>query len=156
MISLLIYSYYYFHPSSCYHMLPQLGTLHLTSRVYLRLANRPSAQFQNSSIQERLQAQGTTLNVRDRNWLSCKPSTSISLTESPLGILQARNAVNFFFLQFTQREKKKKWRATYEDQFSTVTQWNAAFSVQEIHRLNANFIMRSTYNEPREICPRQT
>ncbi len=33
-------------------MLPQLGTLHLTLRVYLRLANRPSAQFANSSNQE--------------------------------------------------------------------------------------------------------
>jgi hypothetical protein len=32
--------------------LPQLGTLHLTSRAYLRLANRPSAQFQNSSKEE--------------------------------------------------------------------------------------------------------
>ena len=32
--------------------MPQLGTLHLTSCVYLRLANRPSAQFQNSSRQE--------------------------------------------------------------------------------------------------------
>jgi hypothetical protein len=28
---------------SCYHLLPQLGTLHLTLHVYLRLANRPSA-----------------------------------------------------------------------------------------------------------------
>ncbi len=35
--------------------------LHLTLYVYLRLANRPSAQFQNSSIQEWLQAQGMTL-----------------------------------------------------------------------------------------------
>jgi hypothetical protein len=35
--------------------------LHLTSHVYLRLANRPSEQFQNSSIQEQLQPQATTL-----------------------------------------------------------------------------------------------
>jgi hypothetical protein len=30
--------------NSHYHLLPQLGMLHLTSRVYLRLANRPSAK----------------------------------------------------------------------------------------------------------------
>ncbi len=39
----VIYSYQYFHPSSCYHLLPQLGTLHLTLHVYLRLGNRLSA-----------------------------------------------------------------------------------------------------------------
>ena len=37
--------YYYVQQSSHYHLLPQLGTLHLTLHVYLRLANRPSAQF---------------------------------------------------------------------------------------------------------------
>jgi hypothetical protein len=37
---------------SCYHMLPQLGMLHLTLCVYLRLANWPSAQFANSSQHE--------------------------------------------------------------------------------------------------------
>ncbi len=30
--------------NSSYHLLPQLGTLHLTLHVYLRLANRPSAR----------------------------------------------------------------------------------------------------------------
>ncbi len=45
IIYFLVYSYQYFHPSSHYHLLPQLGMLHMTSRVYLRLANRPSAQF---------------------------------------------------------------------------------------------------------------
>jgi hypothetical protein len=33
--------------SSRYHLLPQLGTLHLTSRVCLRLANRPSTEKNN-------------------------------------------------------------------------------------------------------------
>jgi hypothetical protein len=43
IIYFLVYSYYYFHPSSRYHLLPRLGTLHLTSHVYLRLAKRPSS-----------------------------------------------------------------------------------------------------------------
>ncbi len=34
-----------------------------------------------------------------------------------------------------------------------VPQQNAAFSTQETHRLNANFTMRSMYNEPHKICP---
>jgi hypothetical protein len=37
-----------------------------------------------------------------------------------------------------------------------VPQQNAAFSVQEAHRLNAKLITRSTYNEPQEICPQET
>jgi hypothetical protein len=42
IISVFNYSYYYIQHSSCYHLLPQLGTLHLTSRVCLRLAIRTS------------------------------------------------------------------------------------------------------------------
>jgi hypothetical protein len=53
IISFLVLLILLLASKSCYHLLPQLGTLHLTSRIYLRLANRPSAQFCNSSKQER-------------------------------------------------------------------------------------------------------
>ncbi len=44
--------------TSCYHLLPQRGTLLLTSRVYLRLAIRPSAKFANLLYKNDLQTTG--------------------------------------------------------------------------------------------------
>ncbi len=44
----------------------------------------------------------------------------------------------------------------YKDQLSTVPQQHTAFSIQEAHSPNAKFITRSTYDEPRKICPQGT
>ncbi len=95
-------------------MLPQLGTWHLTLRVYLRLANRPSAQFANSSKQEQPsifknnpQASGTGtafLQVKQGYWLY----------ESLLGVLRARSTINFFpTIHSTQETTKNNLPTSY-------------------------------------------
>jgi hypothetical protein len=81
--------------------------LHLTSRVYLRLANRPSAQFQNSSIQERPSSSRMTLKRQRPVLPYFKSRKSISLAEPPLGVFRASNSVDFFPTICSTRETKK-------------------------------------------------
>jgi hypothetical protein len=45
-------------------LLPQLGTLHLTSRVCLRLANRPGAELSGSSLGALWELSGSSLQLR--------------------------------------------------------------------------------------------
>jgi hypothetical protein len=74
------------------------------------------------------------------------------------GVL-TRFAIEIFFLQVAQRKKAKKkyyQQATYEDELPTYPQPSAALVFQEINRLNAIITMRSTYDEPLEVCPRGT
>ncbi len=92
---------------SHHHLLPQLGTLHLTLRVFLRLANRPSAQFANSSKQEQFssfknnpQASGTILPF-------FKSSKGISCTSLHWAYLE-QEMPSIIFLPFAQCNKQKK------------------------------------------------
>ncbi len=112
IISFLIYSYHYFHPSSRYHLLPWLGMLHLTSRVYLRLASRPSAQFWNSSIQEWLQAQGTTLKCQGPVLTFLQAKHKYKSRGVSVGRTTSKKCHQNVFLQFPQREKQTKLRLT--------------------------------------------
>ncbi len=51
--------------------------------------------------------------IRNWYWLSCKPSTSISLAKSPVGVLRARNAVKFFPMICSMQEEKKLLLTSY-------------------------------------------
>jgi hypothetical protein len=86
--------------TSCYHLLSQCSTLLLTSRVNLRLAIRPSAQFANLLYKNNLQAMGPVLPFsKSRKCISRKSLHCV--------ILRARSVVAFFLL-FAQREKARK------------------------------------------------
>ncbi len=133
--------------------------LHLISLVYLRLANRPSAQFQNSSRQEQPPSSRYDPQVL---------GTRTAFLSSQARVLVLLSLCRAYFeqetpskknsLRFAQWEKQKKYyqRATYKDWFSKVHQWNTAFCFQRTNRLSAIFTTRSTYNEPCKICPQRT
>ncbi len=73
------------------------------------------------------------------------------------GVL-TRFAIEFYSYKLLNARKQKKYyqRATYEDKISTFPPPNAALVFQEINHLNAIVTMKSTYDEPLEVCPRGT
>ncbi len=73
----------------------------LTSHVYLRLANRPSAQLANSTIKNDLQATGTGSAFLSRQG-------SVLVAQVFIVAYLAHKTLSFFLLQFAQRKKSKK------------------------------------------------
>ncbi len=142
---------------SRYHLLPQLGTLHLFLRVYLRLANRPSAQFANSSKQEWPSSSRTNLKRRGPVLPFFKSRKGISPTSLSRAHLEQETPSIFSYNLLSARNQKKSYqRATNEDKISTFSKRSAIFILQKTCHLNAIVTTRSTYNESREVCPRRT
>jgi hypothetical protein len=89
----------------------------LTSRVYLRLAIRSSAQFANLLTRTTSKGWGPVLPFfTSRKGFSC--------TSLRCEVLRARSAVVFFPMIFSMQDTKKNYyqQATYEDQIPTVPQ----------------------------------
>jgi hypothetical protein len=86
-----------------------------------------------------------------------KSKEGISFTSLRPGVL-TRFAVKNFSYEWLNARKQKKYyqQATYEDKTSTFPQPSATLFFQEINQLNAIVTMRSTYNEPLEVCPKGT
>jgi hypothetical protein len=65
---------------------------------------------------------------------------------------------SFFFYELLSTRKQKKYhqQATYEDKISTFPQSSAVLVFQEIDCLNAIVTTRSAYDEPLDVCPRET
>jgi hypothetical protein len=101
-----------------YQLLPFMAsTRHaqLTSRVYLRLAIRPSAQFANLLTRTTSKQQGPLLPFfKSRKGISC--------TNLHPCILRARSTVVFFPTTCSMQETKKNYyqQATYKDQIPMV------------------------------------
>jgi hypothetical protein len=113
----------------------------LTSRVYLRLAIRPSAQFVNLLTR-------TTSNDWDWYCLSSSQGKVLVARVSVMAHLEHK-APSFFPTIFSTQETKKSYyqQATYKDQIPMVSQQIAAFLFQESYHLNAIITTRSTYND---------
>ncbi len=114
---------------------------HLTSHINLRSANRPSAQFTNSSTQGRppsngdqicpFSSQGRVLVVR----VSCHGA-----------YLEPKSDIAFFCNYSVDARKQENFyqRSTYEDQISTVPQQSSTFFFQEIDLLYSAATTRPT------------
>ncbi len=123
----------------------------LTSSVYLRLANRPSAQFANSTIKNNLQATGTSTAFLSRQGFVLVAQVSV------VAYLEQETLLFFSYDLLNARNQKKYYQqAMYKDQISMIPQQSAAFFFQETSRLNAIVPTRSTYDESYKICPRRT
>ncbi len=109
IISVSNHSYYYVQYSSCYHLLPQLGTLHLTLRACLRLANRPSTQFRNSCYTRTILKLRTTLKLGGRVLPFCQVKEGISRASLRWALPEQETPFNFF----PTKKREKLLRTSY-------------------------------------------
>jgi hypothetical protein len=125
---------------------------HSTSHVYLRLADRPSAQFANFTMQGQPPSNG------DRICPFSSQGRILVIRVSRRGILRAKSTVVFFCNYFLNARKQGNsyQRATYDDRISTVPQQSSAFFFQEIDCFYSIATTRPTYNESHKVSTRWT
>ncbi len=101
-------SYYYYYSSSHYHLLPWLGTFHLTSHVCLRLAIQPCAQFINLSKQERSSSSRINPQASMTGTDFLASQGSVLVAQVSVGQVKSKKRCQNFFLRVACRKKLRK------------------------------------------------
>jgi hypothetical protein len=124
---------------------------HFTLRVYLRLANRPSAQFANSTYKNDLQAMGTSTAFLSSQGIILVAWVSIVV------YLEQEPLLFFFPMICSTRETKKNYyqQATYKDQVPMVPQQSATILFQETSCLNGLHTMSLEKSAPEGLKPQE-
>ncbi len=142
MISFLVLHIVLLHSFKLLSLVASTWHTPSTLCVYLRLANRPSAQFANSSNKNDLQMTGTG------TALSASQGRVLVAWVSHHGVLRAKSAIAFlcYYLLNARNEEYYYQQATYVDQISMVPQQSAMFIFQENNHFYSIVTTRPIYN----------